>query len=353
MTNGTSTYCPNDCTSLWNGACVSGVCQCTTLYFGVDCSGSVAATNPKFMGVFWFYTAYTILLSSIMTGFAIYFLGQFTLILKKKKTLPKLESPFYVLVIIIIGCFFRIFLYLLDPQNVRRILPVPVYELFYTLPIVFWFEAGYLLLLFWVDMVLCLKELRSSRLKKARIPLIIAFIVTFAAILATGIYSSFTYGTASLGVYDAVLIIILLGFLIFVFVFGTKLYILLKTIATENEVTKNFLNRTIKLMFGINAAIISLVILLIILTFEDSYIWPWIILNFFLRTGEFVGVFQMILVVKPVKGVGLNKSPSKQEESKNSNPRVSNSQLSTQKSEIECNVDGKSEEFNVDEEAST
>ena len=94
-------------------------------------------------------------------------------------------------------------------------------------------------------MVLCLKELRSSKLKKARIPLIIAFVVTFAAILAAAFYLTFDYGTVSLNVYIGVLIIILLGYLIFVFIFGTKLYLLLKTIATENETTKNFLNRVI------------------------------------------------------------------------------------------------------------
>src|SRR6185437_5824378 len=97
------------------------------------------------------------------------------------------------------------------------------------------------MLIFWLDISLSIKSLRRSRFIQARTPLIIAFFVTIAIIVPASVYNAAANTTVALAVFNAVMCIILLGFIVFTFIFGAKLYKELKKITKTKDLAAKIL----------------------------------------------------------------------------------------------------------------
>lgn len=299
-----SLQCPNNCISEWNGVCdtSTGICSCSRLFrpgpLG-DCSLQVIQITPGFAGFFWFYDAFTSLLFLILFVISLYCIYRSILHMIRKKIKLDLPSPLNIFIMDSIGILLRLLMLLIDPMNIREIFSVDGFDLMLSLPLVFWAEAGYLLFIFWLDIALKVKELRTTKLVWLRIPLIVAFFVTFAVITAVTFNDAFSNARSSLINYNVTLTVILAIFIIFIFAFGGKLYFTLKSLPIQQKGKQAFLNRTIKIMFSLSVTIIIAAILLAchIIFFNNA--WAWIIIHFLLRCVEAIGAIQFMWVVYP------------------------------------------------------
>lgn len=107
------------------------------------------------------------------------------------------------------------------------------------------------MLIFWLDIALCIRSLKTERFIKARNPLLIGFFLTFAITGAASLFHSFSNGSVAYAIYNAVLIFILLGLTLFVIIFGIKLTKQLKKVidSKEDQTSRILLNRVTKNLF--------------------------------------------------------------------------------------------------------
>jgi len=188
----------------------------------------------------------------------------------------------------------------IDPEAIYGIITPWADTIIFNLPVLLWLDIGFMVLLYWAELVKSTGIQQIQNISKLR-PFLIAFvIITAVVIFPASIWLALVPSFASNGTYNGLLIVAFLLFIALSLIYGTKLLRIVKSSwnSGKSEVFKVFLKKLTVFLFMLNAVTISFIIVLVIFTIinADAKPWPYIILHWILRTLEVAAVVTMLVM---------------------------------------------------------
>jgi len=210
----------------------------------------------------------------------------------------------WAVLLVLGGCFVRIFFFSFDPHRIRNVIQnanigQPLDIILFNVPILFWLDAGFLVVLYWVELTSMTGIKELSNISRFR-PLFFGFMIgTAATILPIGVWE-ITGSIIGYYLYMAFIFFFISGAIVGVSFYSYKLRKLLQPLAEEptGQTFRIFLKKVTNFVIGMSASLLAVIITLIIFVILNAITkaWVWLIMEFILRIEEF-SIVMCILVL--------------------------------------------------------
>eukprot|EP01117_Protostelium_nocturnum_P007270 TRINITY_DN259_c0_g1_i1.p1 TRINITY_DN259_c0_g1~~TRINITY_DN259_c0_g1_i1.p1 ORF type:complete len:374 (+),score=78.86 TRINITY_DN259_c0_g1_i1:161-1282(+) len=266
-------------------------CSCTTLWEGPTCNIHWNE-DTRWMKVVTAYQIFTVVVFAAIMFWCL-FECFVHFVLSKGQGWKKWSIVSYSVILTGCGAFIRVLSFSIDPHSIRGILPLPAYQILYSLPIIAWISAGFGICIFWMELNISLH--RVEFVKSLRPFLITILIACWVFLIPTSVWISVKNDFASLLVYNLGIIIFLGIFLAITTIFGVKLVKQLKH--SKFGSSKVFLKRIMIYMVGISIILVLVAITQVLFVFFANYSkYPYVIFHWILRTEELGGVTMFLIL---------------------------------------------------------
>eukprot|EP01119_Soliformovum_irregulare_P007218 TRINITY_DN19615_c0_g1_i1.p1 TRINITY_DN19615_c0_g1~~TRINITY_DN19615_c0_g1_i1.p1 ORF type:complete len:397 (-),score=24.15 TRINITY_DN19615_c0_g1_i1:12-1202(-) len=275
-TNETSFYCETDHDCNDYGTCKNGICDCLFVFEGQNCSTHWVKLYPKWAPYFWTYTAIAAALHTLVVVWACVAIGKLCYATDFSRRTRK-SMVTHGLLIVAIGSLLRVIYMLVDPHNARQLINQYGTAILYDLPILFWFVAGLLVFLYWIELQGRSRLNDLPNVKRFR-PLLMAFIaITPLVLFPLGLWNQLATSQVSSALYNGLIVIMILTVVTLCFYSGRKVLASIKRVMQTNNAPQYiiFLRTVTYFMVSLMGTMISIVVVLVILIALNSRD-PWV-----------------------------------------------------------------------------
>jgi len=204
---------------------------------------------------------------------------------------------------VLIGCFFRILFYAVDPDAYDGIFSLVGASILFDLAIIVWLDTAFMMALYWIELQLHsgIRELQG--VQKLRPVLYVSCVLISITVLPVGILNDyFTLGATSY-TYNALLGVYVIGILVFISVVGYRLMKVLDGHFRSTRVVtfKIFLQKITRFLLGENIALFCLLVLMGTYSALGRTRWDFIGFTIAIRTFESTAVFLILVIVNKKK----------------------------------------------------
>jgi len=303
--------CPGGCNG--HGTCISSKCNCETFYSGENCSISQAQQYSYFNAEWSFYGALGTLLNLILFSFAAYQIYNI-IRLGWKWTVVTIS-----LILFLTGTLMRIIGLGIDPLDFRGILGPPLSDFLGVIPTVAYINAGFLIMLYWIEIQnhSGIKSLRSIR--KLRPVMIVLWVLTLVTLLPVSLWDTFDSNPTSDAILGGLVAVFFIILIISFLISGLRLRRMIRTISinagSSSEEVQVFLKKVSNLLFAFCFFGVIIVITIIIVNATSAAESPWgfCVERIISKILEFGVVMSFLIFLNKKKPKAITDLPSTEE----------------------------------------